>query len=73
MQSSGLGIQFLNLGGNDPASLEFPSIDENASDEFGDVDGEFRIAFRKLNKREANTREKVVLIRFLKISFIFRD
>lgn len=49
----------MNLGGNDSSTLEFPSIDENASEEFGDVDPEFRIAFRKLSKREANTREKV--------------
>ncbi|KAI6191252.1 E3 ubiquitin-protein ligase listerin [Aphelenchoides bicaudatus] len=58
LQSSGLGIQFLSLG-NDPSSLEFPSgNDDNKTDEFADVDSDYRIAFRKLSKKEAGTREK---------------
>jgi hypothetical protein len=55
LQSSGVGVQFLTLG-SDPSGLPFG---EDATEEFDDVDPEYRIAFRKLTKREANTCEKV--------------
>ncbi|KAI6173957.1 E3 ubiquitin-protein ligase listerin [Aphelenchoides besseyi] len=60
LQTSGLGIQFLSLGG-DPTdadvSLPFDATNQQI-DEFDDVEPEIRVAFRKLTKRESNTREK---------------